>query len=342
MYTFKKSLLMTMVLGLLVFSGFAQSLGSVISTGSRLGTGLSDNIRDKKKQKNIEAGISQHEVAGKQVITLRVPSDKIVSPAKNEISSLQAQLDRCFAQFQANQTIDGSNVDEFSRAIRLRDPSWPVHYYDAEWTIYDEHNRVLTQKAYQLKDSLWRAGLLAEQRRADSIQNAKLLAEVDRQKRLQQEKDSIALASITLGYHFVNRPFIILKEKPTAASTDIGKLYLGTYVKFTDDLISKEYVKVMIGEGLEGFVLRSDLTNKLDSIDATAAEQKRLRSAHYYKFEESTAWRAKREAIEARERAAEEREIAAAERREAAEEAAFRKSAPGKKYHLGPKGGCYY
>jgi hypothetical protein len=341
--SFQKFLLFSLFLTTISAANVAQSpFGSAISTGASVGGSIQDKMRDKKKSKNIEAGIIRRDVAGKSLTLLRVPADKIVSPAKIDINSLQQELDKCLGQVQLGQTADLNSAKTFINAVQNGDPSWPLHYYTNELSFYEGQNKLVELAKQQRKDSLELVARKEEKRLADSVQSARLAAAEMARIKQQLERDSIAQASITAGYHFVNRPFLQLKEKALATSTDMGKLYLGTYVKIIDDLSSKDYVKVTVDGDLEGFVLKADLAENINEVKATSSELSRFKSGHYYKFEESPVYKAKREANEARIAAAEAKAMEAEERREAAREAQERKSASAQTYHTGPRGGCYY
>ncbi len=108
----------------------------------------------------------------------------------------------------------------------------------------------------------------------------------------QRREDSIKLARQVAGYSFVSKPFVWLKEKPSATGMTMGKLYQGSYVIVGGLVEGTNYIEVEIPHAA-GFILKGDVVDSLEKLEVDDQKMIVLKSWRYYKYEESAAYTAK-------------------------------------------------
>jgi hypothetical protein len=213
------------------------------------------------------------DIGGVQVAMLRVNADRITSKAKSYIINVQNSLDRYYAEYKKGEHISSNYEPEDIGVIRNMDPDWPADRYSNEWKAYRSYDKALILRDQKLRDSL-----AFEKATADMKHSQELAAAV------KKRADSIEYAQRVSGYHFINKEFVSLREKPLSTSQSKGRLYKGSYVRVLGYSESSSFVKIAL-DGIEGFVERADLAENIDNIPANESELATFRSRHYYKYE---------------------------------------------------------
>jgi hypothetical protein len=259
---------------LLTLHGAAQiNPVSVINLGTGLGKNISEKIKDKKKKKTIENSLSEIELNGITIIILRVPEDKIKSEAKGYIVRIQKQLDAYYSLYKKNEHIDLPYYFDDIPSLKAFDNDWTTEYYENEFKEYRKYEQRLTQVEKHIKDSIETVKRIEQKKISDSIIIVR-----------KKHEDSIAYSDRVYGYVFVNKEFTYLKDKPSDKSQNIGKIYLGSYLKLLGYGDNSNYVKVSL-QDLEGYVNKNDLTDTIDKITIPNADISTYKSRRYYKYE---------------------------------------------------------
>lgn len=264
---------------LLIFFGFATKSFcqidpyTAVGLGTSLGKGIFNKIKDGKKKKNIEAGLSTIEINGTNCKILRVKDEKIISNAKGYIIRIQNTLSEYYKQYQSNQHVDLPSYFDDPSLLKSIDNDWPTEYYENEYKEYQKYEKAFSQREQRSNDSLEYVRRIEQKRLSDSISITKKM-----------EFDSVAYAQRVQGFYFVNKDFILLKEKPYESSRTIGKIFLGSYVKVLGYNENSKYIKVNL-QNIEGFVKNSDLVDDLEKISVASSDLKTFKNRQYYKYE---------------------------------------------------------
>jgi len=224
-----------------------------------LGKGISGKVKDNKKKKNIDNSFSAIQLNGKNISILRVPAEKILSNARAYIIKVQDQLDVYLHTCQQGRRLSfPSNYDDIV-TIRSLDSEWPADQYENELREYRYYDEQLLQQENKRKDSLQ----AVERKREQEIAERLALAH-------KEVLDSIAYAERVKGFHFINREFSLLREKPNTSSKVIGRIYAGSYVKVIGYSEGSNYVKIAL-QDITGYIDQAELVNDLDklSVDKT-------------------------------------------------------------------------
>ena len=243
-----------------------------VNTVFGAGKGLAGKINNGKKKKNIEGSLVEVAINGKMVTILRVDADKIISSAKPYIIKIQEQLSGYYKTYQQQQPIAVPTYNDDIPVVRNMDIDWPVQYYEAELAAYRAYEQQLIIRENKRKDSIAAVVQLARQRTADSLlilqkNNAEHSAYLDRVK----------------GFHFINKEFALLREKPAATSKVIGRIYVGSYVKVTGYSDGSNFVKISL-QDIDGFVDAAELVDDISKITVAGADIKSYESRQYYKY----------------------------------------------------------
>ncbi|MBW8683281.1 hypothetical protein [Chitinophaga rhizophila] len=136
------------------------------------------------------------------------------------------------------------------------------------------------------------------------------------------------------GYLFVNKEFTLLKNKPSDKGKTIGKVYLGSYLKFLGYNDNTPYVKVAL-EDIEGFVNKNDLSDSIDKIEAANADIATYKSRRYYKYEPNYEYIPEQQNVTP----VVTSRVTSETRGSSTQKQTYKQSI---RYIRGPRGGCYY
>ncbi len=246
--------------------------------------------------------LSEVKINNNPIQILRIPEDKMPASIKNDISGAQRLLDRCRKWHDEGglpSYTDRNQMQWYKDFVTNREPEFPFKYY------LNEHIAFMTYADQY------------EQFREDGVKKEKA-----------RYADSIRFAEQVEGYTFINPPFVLVKEKPSAASMTIGKLYRGSYVRsFEVENDKSGYIEIHFQNyEYKGYIKEDDIVFDFEEFDPPAEPEllQSLNNWRYTKFEISPAYKAK------------------LEKAEAAEERARNASGPKRRYIRGPKGGCYF
>lgn len=306
----------------------------VVSMGTGLGKNILGGMKDKKKQKNIQASLTELEIDGNNVTVLRVAEDKIISEGKAHIIRIQYLLADYNQQYNLKEHIDIPPYNDEINTLKSIDQDWPAHYYEKELSLYKKYEQELVKKEKAFKDSVEVTVRLEQKRREDSLAFVKKVEAENLAIAKKHQSDSLAYLKRIEGFHFIAVEVALFKEKPSEKSSTMGKLYQGTYVEVLSFEEKTPYVKIDF-QGMEGYVNQEALVESLDEIVTSAADLATFKSREYYKYEANQAYTDQK----VKELVAEE---ARQERAAMKQSNAAPRTSPGTKYHLGPKGGCYY
>jgi hypothetical protein len=254
-------------------------------------------------QSDFTPWIKEVEIEGKKIQILRVPADEITMPrARYDVLDAQKQLDRCFKEYTEGKQAYKSMIEANIQFLQVNVPGWPVSYYEQELKAYLAYNIVQEKRSWEQS--------VAKHKRID---------------------DSTRLAKQVAGYVFINKPSVLLKEKPSAKSMTMATLYRGSYVQFEGALDSTDYIVVHAGTGIgyTGYIHAGDIVDSLYKLDIPEEEMAVVKSRYYCKIQESAAYGAMIQKLVDREMAAEAKTSSSG-------------SGRSRVYYTGPRGGCYY
>ncbi len=246
---------------------------TAVGLGTSLGKGIFNKIKDGKKKKNIEAGLTTLEINGTTHEILRVREDKIISNAKGYIVRIQNTLAEYYKQYQSNQHIDLPYYFDDNSVLKSVDSDWPTEYYENEFKEYQRYEKALSKREQRLKDSLEYVRRIEQKRISDSISIVR-----------KKESDSLAFVERVKGFYFVNKDYILLKEKPSENSKTIGKIFSGSYIKVLGYSDNSKYIKVTL-QDIEGYVEKNDIVDDLDKLSVSNSDLTTYKSRQYYKYE---------------------------------------------------------
>lgn len=292
------------------------------------GKSIFGSIKDKKKSKNIQSSLSEVDINGNKVSILRVPEDKIVSNGKAFILKVQNLLDGYQQKYKQGEHIEVPYSDNNLYDIKALDPDWPTSYYEAELREYRQYGIKLAEKQRRYKDSLETASRINKQRQEDSLRIAR--------KKLE---DSLDYVERTKDFHFINKEFVLLKEKPSDKSKTVGKIYLGSYVKVLGFSESTGYLKVSL-QDVEGFVKQTEVAGSLDALAASEGDLKIFKSRQYYKYEPNYDYEVSSQPQQSQSLYTQSSGVSSGKSSSKSSGKARYSSA--RTYYRGPRGGCYY
>lgn len=300
---------------------------TAVGLGTSLGNGLFSKIKDGKKRKNIERSLAEVEINGTRLTTLRVKDELIISNAKPYISSIQHRLDNYFKAYLANERMDIPAYDEDIMTLKTMDADWPAGYYENELRAYKKFDQELAKKQKHYYDSMETANRAEQKKIADSLALLR-----------KQEQDNLAYMARTSGYHFINKEFVLLKEKPLGARNNKtkGRIYLGSYVKILGYSDNSDVIKIDLA-GVEGYISKQDVVASLDQINNPGADMATYKARYYYKYEPNYAY------SETEEEISYSTPVSGSTTKPRAA-SAYKQAAPrqSRTYITGPRGGCYY
>lgn len=306
----------------------AQVDAGLVNLGVSTGSNILDKMKQKKQAKAIENSLTTVNIGRVQVSMLRVNVDKITSRAKPYIITVQNSLDRYYARYKRGEHIDGSYEPDDIAVIRNVDPDWPADRYSIEWKAYRAYDMALTQHEQKLRDSL-----AAENRAADRKRSEEQAAAAKRR------TDSIEYVQRVFGYHFINKEYVSLKEKPLSTSQSKGRLYKGSYIRVLGYSENSGFVKITL-DGVEGFISRADLAENIDDIPASENERAVFKSRVYYKYEPNYDYV---EPVQQDYKSAfTTGEPVYSQAPKARQWTSARSGSQSRVYITGPRGGCYY
>jgi len=301
---------------------------SAIGLGTSIGKGIAGKIKDGKKKKNIESSYLKVFINGDTLTILRVSEEKIISPAKGYVVRIQNDLSNYHSLYQANQHLDLPYYYDDISSLKMFDKDWPCEYYENELKEYRKYEKNLTKKEQAFKDSLESAKRIEQKRVTDSLAIVRKIY-----------KDSVEYAERVLGFHFINKEYALLKEKPSEKSKTIGRVYMGSYVRVLGYSENTSYSKVSI-QGVEGFIINGDLVDNIDKINTENADIPTYRSRQYYKYEPNYEYVPEPEMSNIFQST--NTNNTGTTKRTTNSTPRQRQSSSQRTYILGPRGGCYY
>lgn len=241
-----------------------------------------------------------------------MPENKIISDAKSYIVRIQNQLDNFHELYKNNEHLKIPYYFDDITTLEALDKDWATEYYKNELKEYRKYEQKLTETEKRIKDSTETA------------------------KRAEQERiaDSLAFAKRVQGYLFVNKEFTLLKDKPSDKGKTIGKVYLGSYLKFLGYNDNTPYVKVGL-EDIEGFVNKNDLSDSIDKIEAANADIATYKSRRYYKYEPNYDYIPEQQNVTP----VVTSRVTSETKGSSTQKQTYKQSI---RYIRGPRGGCYY
>jgi hypothetical protein len=242
------------------------------TTAFGLGKGIAGKVKDSKKKKNIDNSFSVIQLNGKNISVLRVPADKILSNAKAYVIKVQDQLDAYRQTYQLGKHLTFPSYYDDITMIRSLDSEWPAEQYENELKEYRYYDQQLLQQENNTRDSLQ----IVERRREQEVKERLALAH-------QKALDSTAYADRVKGYHFINREFSLLREKPNTTSKVIGRIYVGSYVRVIGYSDGSPFVKISL-QNISGYIDQSELVDDLDRLSVDNADLAIYKVRQYYKY----------------------------------------------------------
>jgi|GEM_PF-1354198 len=246
-------------------------------------------------------------IDGKSITVLRADETKFPSTIFGHISNAQSMLND-LKHIYKNTMGDSYNpnygIEHSCEEIEKADKNFPVRYYREELKAYREVHDAIKQKAQ------------------DEIN-----ARVAQQK---AEKEQLKIERLKAGYYWINHDSINVRSKPNAQAMIIGQIHRLSYVKAFQVDNKADWAEISFGEydgKYTGFVLGKYVAEDWDELRPTAEDSVSLLSGPNYNFIANQANLAKARQAEA----AQQQRTSSSSR-----------SASGKKYHLGPRGGCYF
>jgi hypothetical protein len=256
-----------------------------------------------------------------------VSEEKIISPAKGYITRIQDELTNYYTLYQNNQHLDVPNYSNDISTLKTYDADWPSEYYENEIKEYRKYEKNLTKKEQAYKDSVATVKRIEQKRLADSLVIVRKIY-----------NDSLEYAERVRGFHFINKEYAFLKERPNEKSKTIGKAYVGSYVKVLGYSESTNYSKVSI-QGVEGFIDNSDIVDNLEKINTPNADIATYRSRQYYKYEPNYDYAPEEESNISYQSSSTN---TGTTKKSTKSTPTRKQSSSQRNYILGPRGGCYY
>ena len=246
------------------------------------------------------------DVDGKQLTVLRLGydiPDSRINGFVVEIESMLKSLKYDYKTTMARAEDSHLGVEYFCKEIEKVNSTFPVHYYRDELQAFSElHNAIKQQEQKKWDDRI------AQQK------------EIER-----QERETQRIRALKFGHFWINRDSINVRSKPNTQSPIIGQIHRLSSVKAYDVDNKPDWSEIEFDD-YTGYVLGKYLANDWEELNPDSDDSTKLLSG-YYNF------------------VANETVVAQVKRANAAKEArslGAGSSTPGRKYHVGPKGGCYF
>jgi hypothetical protein len=136
-----------------------------------------------------------------------------------------------------------------------------------------------------------------------------------------RQKDSIRIEKLKAGYSWINSDTVWVKAIPDLKGAAVGRLYRLNYVEAYVVEGKPDWMHIFFGDH-SGYIYKKDIATKWEDMHLANEELEKLKSGRYFSFDPSAAYKAQLA-----------QEAAAAQRAS---------SGGGRKYYLGPQGGCYF
>ncbi|HEX6427956.1 MAG TPA: SH3 domain-containing protein [Niastella sp.] len=246
-------------------------------------------------------------IDGKSITILRVDELKFPSTILGHISGAQDLLDdlkHIYKKTMGQSYNPNFGIEHSCQEIEKVDKTFPVHYYREELKAYRDVHDAIKQKEQD------------EMNARIAQQNA--------------EKEKLKIERLKTGYYWINHDSINVRSKPNMQALIIGQIHRLSYVKAFQVDNKPDWAEISFGEydgKYTGYVLGKYVAEDWDELTPTAEDSVTLISGPNYNFIPNKANLAKAKQAEA---AQQQRAISTS------------RSGSGRKYHLGPRGGCYF
>lgn len=248
-------------------------------------------------------------IEGKSITILRVDERNFPSTILGHISGAQELLNELKDRYKKSMGYSYNpnfGIEHSCEEIEKVDKTFPVHYYREELKAYKDAHDAIKQKEQDER-------------------NAQIAQE-------KAEKEKEKIERLKLGNYWINHDSINVRSKPNTQSLIVGQIHRLSYVKAFEVDGKPDWAEISFGEyegKYTGFVLGKYIADDWDELAATAEDSVTLISGPNYNFAPNSANLAKARQAEM----AQQLKVAAP---------AKSGSRSGRKYILGPRGGCYF
>ncbi len=217
----------------------------------------------KQKEKLANEYLQYFEFTGKKIPFLRIPTDQIKGDAKNQIISLQNDLDNAKKLCLSGKitTLKFSTVSTEIDNIARIDPDWVIIHYKKELDFYNDYDKEMKEKKEKQR--------LNDKNKEDSIRRLqdkqKDSIKVVEYREQERKQDSLEYKNRVKGWHFVNAKSLKLYSNASEKSKVIGDISALSYVKIVSEANTKGFVKISVSD-YEGYVYKKYLVDDLDKI----------------------------------------------------------------------------
>jgi hypothetical protein len=248
-------------------------------------------------------------IEGKSVTVLRVDELKFPSTILGHIAGAQNSLDKLsygYKVYLGYKSDPNSGIERNCQEIEKVNKTFPVHYYREELKAYRDAYDAFKQKE-------------------DDEKNARIARE-------KAEKEQAIIERLKTDYFWINHDSINVRSKPNTQSLIVGQIHRLSYVKAFEVEGKPDWAQISFGEydgKYTGFIFDKYLAEDWDELFPTTEDSARLLSGPNYNYIPNTANMAKARQAEL------DQQVKAA--------GSFKSgSGSGRKYILGPRGGCYF